>query len=114
MFEPPPHLANEIELFPHQKVGVGWLQSLLKDSTNRGGLIADDMGLGKTIQVLSFIHWHRAQQEKDQTNLPYLIVAPVALLENWREEASKFFPNGMDTVILHGANARHGCAGRPG
>ena len=107
MFEPPPHLANEIELFPHQKVGVGWLQSLFKDSTNRGGLIADDMGLGKTIQVLSFIHWHRSQQEKDQTNLPYLIVAPVVLLENWREEASKFFPNGMDTVILHGANARH-------
>jgi hypothetical protein len=111
MFEPPPHLARGFELFPHQQVGVGWLQSLYKDSTNRGGLIADDMGLGKTIQVLSFIHWHRAQQQINQTDLPYLIVAPVALLENWREEASKFFPEGMEAVIVHGANARHLPAG---
>ena len=45
--------------------------------------MADDMGLGKTLQLLTFIVW---ALEKYPTLPPALIVAPVSLLENWREE----------------------------
>lgn len=88
-FEAPPGLASGFNLYPHQRIGVGWLQSLFHDSNARGGLLADDMGLGKTIQVLSFLHWHRAIQAERGTNRPYLIVAPVALLKNWEEECER-------------------------
>ena len=48
------------------------------------------MGLGKTLQVLYFIEWHSQNYNE---NKPYLIVAPVSLLENWKREYQRFFPN---------------------
>lgn len=39
------------------------------------------MGLGKTLQILYFIDWH---SRKYADHKPYLIVAPVSLLENWK------------------------------
>lgn len=105
-FTPPPGLAAGIELFPHQRIGVGWLQSLFLDPGVRGGLLADDMGLGKTIQVLSFFHWHRTNQTATDTNFPYLVVAPVALLANWEEECVRFFPAGLTPIVAHGSEAR--------
>src|SRR5690349_17601605 len=46
------------------------------------------MGLGKTLQLLYFIEWH-SQNINDSK--PYLVVAPVTLLENWENEYEKFF-----------------------
>ncbi len=65
-----------------------------------GGLLADDMGLGKTLQVLCFLEWHHAKYSSEQ---PYLIVAPIALLENWQSEYPKFFDRGsLDFITLYG------------
>lgn len=61
-----------------------------------GGLLADDMGLGKTLQILYFIEWH--SQLKNDNNKPYLIVAPVSLLENWENEYKKFFPKSTLSI----------------
>lgn len=99
-YHPPPHLKETYELRPHQKTGTAWMQSLFAEQYT-GGLLADDMGLGKTLQVLSFIKWHRANQNASEK--PYLIVAPVALLENWENEYRKFFePSPPPVQILHG------------
>lgn len=81
------NLKEGISLKEHQKEGISWLQSLYKENFS-GGLLADDMGLGKTLQLLYFIEWH-CQNFND--NKPYLIVAPVSLLENWENEYEKFF-----------------------
>ncbi len=98
----PTSLHKEIELKEHQLVGVAWLQHLwrLSPSACRGALLADDMGLGKTIQLLTFI---AAALEYDGDIDPFLIVAPVSLLENWKEEIAKFFkPGTMDVLTLYG------------
>ncbi len=94
------NLGSDIRLMEHQKEGISWLQSLFKENF-AGGLLADDMGLGKTLQLLYFIEWH-CQHCSD--NKPYLIVAPVSLLENWENEYQKFFsPKNLPLLKLYGS-----------
>lgn len=82
-----PFLRNDFKLKEHQQEGVAWLQHLYKSKAS-GCLMADDMGLGKTLQILYFIDWH---YRNHPVHKPYLIVAPVSLLENWRNEYERFF-----------------------
>ncbi|MFD1165401.1 SNF2-related protein [Sphingobacterium daejeonense] len=94
------NLENGIALKEHQKEGISWLQSLFTENF-AGGLLADDMGLGKTLQLLYFLEWH-CQHCDD--NKPYLIVAPVSLLENWENEYQKFFsPQNLPLCKLYGS-----------
>lgn len=82
-----PFLQEGVSLKDHQKEGVAWLQHLYKSKAS-GCLMADDMGLGKTLQILYFIDWH---SRKYANHKPYLIVAPISLLENWKNEYERFF-----------------------
>ncbi len=82
-----PFLQEGFSLKDHQKEGVAWLQHLYKSKAS-GCLMADDMGLGKTLQILYFIDWH---SRKYANHKPYLIVAPISLLENWKNEYKRFF-----------------------
>ena len=82
-----PYLQKHFQLKSHQKEGVAWLQHLFNNNAN-GCLLADDMGLGKTLQILYLIDWHSRQYKNHK---PYLIVAPVSLLENWENEYNRFF-----------------------
>lgn len=99
----PATLKPEVRLKDHQRFGVSWLQHLWRLSPThcRGALLGDDMGLGKTIQLLTFI---AAALEEEPDLDPVLVVAPVALLENWKEEIGKFFePDAMPVLTLYGA-----------
>ena len=84
---PPAELIDPDTLFPHQRVGFDWLVTCWKLG-RPGVLLADDMGLGKTIQTLAFAAWLQANEKAhaEITRGPILIVAPTALLKNWREE----------------------------
>ncbi|KAK9782851.1 putative SNF2 family N-terminal domain-containing protein [Seiridium cardinale] len=94
----PPALA--VKLLPHQQVGLTWLMQQ-EESNHRGSILADGMGLGKTIQALALI---LARPSKDYAYKTTLIVAPVALLEQWeREITDKVNPhNRLKTIILYG------------
>lgn len=98
----PRALKPDIQLKDHQKVGVAWMQHLLSRSPEfcRGAVLADDMGLGKTLQLLALI----ARALEDNPSLdPVLVVAPVSLLENWKDESEKFFAkDALPLLTLYG------------
>ena len=95
----PASLRPEYALLPHQREGVAWLQTLFEARTTyncRGAVLADDMGLGKTLQLLTLMGW---AIERNPAIEPMLIVAPVSLLENWKEEVAKFFQPGTLPIL---------------
>jgi SWI/SNF-related matrix-associated actin-dependent regulator of chromatin subfamily A3 len=69
----------------------------------RGGILADDMGLGKTIQIISLI---MADPQKD--GLPTLIVAPLSVMSNWRQQAELHVTADQRPKVLtyHGQDNR--------
>jgi len=98
-------MKNTTTLIDHQEFGVQWLLNLYLKSPDhcRGALIADDMGLGKTIQILMLL---ALAYEKGETK-PSIIVAPVALLDNWIAESKKFFTESFPKMLcLYGDNLK--------
>jgi superfamily II DNA or RNA helicase len=97
--ELPKRLRPEWSLLPHQAKGLAWMQHLYRlqaEHEVRGAVLADDMGLGKTLQLLSLMAW---LVENDPEIAPMLVVAPVSLLENWKEEADKFLQPGTLPIL---------------
>ncbi len=93
--------------FKHQDIGIRWILGLLDQSHQKkqiqGALLADDMGLGKTFMALSAVeHYYRELTTAKETQKPTLIVAPLSLLENWKDEVAKTFDKSpfRDIVIL--------------
>ena len=98
----PKSLRNELKLKEHQLHGVAWFQHLVSKAPAecRGALLADDMGLGKTLQLLTVLaHYY----ETNPNAAPSIIFAPKSLLENWANEAGKFFtPSFPEVLVLYG------------
>lgn len=100
--ELPRCLRPEIGLKEHQKYGVAWFQNLVSKAPSecRGALLADDMGLGKTLQLLCVLARH---YESHPNAAPSVIFMPKSLLENWANEAKKFFtPSFPEVLVLYG------------
>lgn len=100
--ERPRGLKPDVKLRDHQIAGVARMQQLFVASPQfcRGVLLADDMGLGKTLQILTFLV---AEFERNPALPPALIVAPVALLENWKNEISNYFlPSAIRITMAYG------------
>lgn len=98
----PKSLRKELKLKEHQLRGVAWFQHLVSKvpAECRGALLADDMGLGKTLQLLTVLaHFY----ETNPNAAPSIIFAPKSLLENWANEAGKFFtPSFPEVLVLYG------------
>jgi hypothetical protein len=98
----PKTLSREAQLLEHQCEGVGRLQYLFglrTDLNVRGMVLADDMGLGKTLQLLTLM---ASIVSDDPACKPMLVVAPVSLLENWKEETEKFYPGAFKLLTAYG------------
>ncbi|WP_024333382.1 SNF2-related protein [Desulfotignum balticum] len=86
--------------YPHQLIGVQWILGLSEESS--GGILADDMGLGKTFMALSGIdHIYKLKSQTDSKKKPALIVAPLSLLETWKDEVAKtFIKSPFKSIII--------------
>lgn len=95
----PRSLRQSIKLKTHQLHGIAWFQHLVSKAPTecRGALLADDMGLGKTLQLLSLLGWY---YEENPNAAPSVIFAPKSLLENWANEARKFFNDSFPEVLV--------------
>ncbi|KAG2151182.1 SNF2 family N-terminal domain-containing protein [Suillus bovinus] len=89
-----------ISLLAHQVIGVAWALEREK-SGDKGGCLSDEMGLGKTVQIISVIVANPSNDPRCKTNL---IVAPLALLEQWKLEIEMKTTNNLKCLIYHGSN----------
>lgn len=109
-YEGPVCLDNyQLKPFTYQEEGIRWLVGLAnaalafpEQQRFCGSLLADDMGLGKTFMALAGLQLFSTALTKKNKSKPFLVVAPLALLENWETEVDKVFSQSpfLDTVIL--------------
>ncbi|KAF9003231.1 SNF2 family N-terminal domain-containing protein [Cyathus striatus] len=88
----------EVALMPHQTIGVAWMADK-EASTFKGGCLADDMGLGKTVQMIALMLKNRSEDPLCKTNL---IIAPTALLDQWKLEIEMKTNADLKCLIYHG------------
>ncbi len=77
-----------------------------------GAILGDEMGLGKTIQtivVLAELHTTRTEGGRSSPSKPSLILAPLAVINNWARELAEHAPSlrvqryrsvTLDTVVV--------------
>ena len=82
----------------YQVAGVNWM--LGRHAVGVGGILGDEMGLGKTIQTLAFLSALKATAGR--CGGPYLVVTPLAVLQNWVNEIKRFTPQ-LSHVKIHGS-----------
>ncbi|KAG2140702.1 SNF2 family N-terminal domain-containing protein, partial [Suillus clintonianus] len=89
-----------ISLLAHQVIGVAWALEREKCG-DKGGCLSDEMGLGKTVQIISVIIANPSDDPRCKTNL---IVAPLALLNQWKLEIEMKTTNNLKCLVYHGPN----------
>lgn len=82
-------------LRPYQLDGIQWLCNLYENGLN--GILADEMGLGKTIQVIGLI----AHLKEQAVRGPFLVVAPLSTVYNWKNEFDRWAPS-IPCLVYHG------------
>lgn len=92
--------ADKSILRDYQEVGVKWLYNVYK--CGFGGILADEMGLGKSIQLIYLIK----EVLKEKRDAKFLIVAPTALIYNWKNEFDKFGQGIKYKVFAENKEAR--------
>ncbi|ESK90272.1 snf2 superfamily protein [Moniliophthora roreri MCA 2997] len=98
IFTPIPGM--EVALMPHQAIGVAWMVEKEQSKLN-GGCLADEMGLGKTVQMIATMVKNRSNNPNCKTNL---ILAPLALLDQWKLEIELKTNDLFKCLIYHGSS----------
>ncbi|CAG8672922.1 4540_t:CDS:10 [Cetraspora pellucida] len=94
-----------IQLMDHQVIGVSWMVDQEIKEKVRGGILADDMGLGKTVQTIATLVINRPDTKKSRSSKSTLIVAPTALIYQWKSEIlSKTEQDLFSVHVYHGQN----------
>ncbi|KAL4460346.1 hypothetical protein ABPG74_000097 [Tetrahymena malaccensis] len=78
----------------YQMNGLNWLIQLYELKMN--GILADDMGLGKTIQTIAMVAFLK---QFKHINGKHLIIGPLATLNNWLNEFTRWLPCCKATIL---------------
>ncbi|KAH0510421.1 Chromodomain-helicase-DNA-binding protein 1-like [Microtus ochrogaster] len=85
-----------IHLRSYQLEGVNWLAQCFQ--CQNGCILGDEMGLGKTCQTIAFLVYLVGRLNDEG---PFLILCPLSVLSNWKEELERFAP-GLSCVTYVG------------
>ncbi|ELK27908.1 Chromodomain-helicase-DNA-binding protein 1-like protein, partial [Myotis davidii] len=85
-----------INLRAYQLEGVNWLAQ--RFHCQNGCVLGDEMGLGKTCQTIAFFIYLAGRLNDEG---PFLILCPLSVLSNWKEEIERFAP-GLSCVTYTG------------
>ncbi|XP_054996141.1 chromodomain-helicase-DNA-binding protein 1-like [Sorex araneus] len=85
-----------ITLRPYQLEGVNWLAQ--RFLSHNGCILGDEMGLGKTCQTIALFLYLTGRLNDEG---PFLILCPLSVLSNWKEEMERFAP-GLSCVTYAG------------
>ncbi|XP_015485900.1 chromodomain-helicase-DNA-binding protein 1-like [Parus major] len=77
-----------IKLRPYQLEGVNWLVQCYE--IQHGCILGDEMGLGKTCQTISLLLYLTKKLSNKER---FLILCPLSVLSNWKEELERFAPS---------------------
>ncbi|KZV76703.1 hypothetical protein PENSPDRAFT_646154 [Peniophora sp. CONT] len=91
-----------VALMPHQVIGVAWMLQR-EASAVKGGCLADEMGLGKTVQTIATMVANLPKKGSTRVKTT-LILAPLALLPQWKQEIEDKTDGSFKTIIYHGTN----------
>ncbi|GAB1287896.1 Chromodomain-helicase-DNA-binding protein 1-like [Apodemus speciosus] len=91
-----------IRLRPYQLEGVNWLVQCFH--CQNGCILGDEMGLGKTCQTIALLVYLVGQLNDEG---PFLILCPLSVLSNWKEEMERFAP-GLSCVTYTGDKEERG------
>ncbi|KAH9485283.1 DNA repair and recombination protein RAD54B [Psilocybe cubensis] len=99
------------KLRPHQKEGVKFMYECvmgLRKHEGQGCILADEMGLGKTLQTIALV-WTLLRQNPYAAPVAavqkVLIVCPVSLVNNWKNEFHKWL--GRDRIGVMTCDKNH-------
>jgi len=103
-----------IELRPHQLAGLNWIKARYERGLSC--LLADEMGLGKTAQAIAFLSYLYDLAQSPTTSSsssghnerigPFLVVAPLTVLDNWASEFASFSPSFLIQVYTGSKSER--------
>lgn len=85
-----------IRLRAYQLEGVNWLVQCFHGQN--GCILGDEMGLGKTCQTIALLIYLVGRLNDEG---PFLILCPLSVLSNWKEEMERFAP-GLSCVTYTG------------
>ncbi|XP_060057984.1 chromodomain-helicase-DNA-binding protein 1-like isoform X2 [Erinaceus europaeus] len=85
-----------IHLRSYQLEGVNWLVQCFQ--CQNGCILGDEMGLGKTCQTIALFIYLMGRLNDEG---PFLILCPLSVLSNWKEEIERFAP-GLSCVTYAG------------
>ncbi|KAL1772684.1 chromodomain-helicase-DNA-binding protein 1-like isoform X1 [Sigmodon hispidus] len=91
-----------IHLRSYQLEGVNWLAQ--RFHCQNGCILGDEMGLGKTCQTIALLIYLVGQLNDEG---PFLILCPLSVLSNWKEEMERFAP-GLSCVTYTGDKEERG------
>ncbi|XP_053825641.1 chromodomain-helicase-DNA-binding protein 1-like isoform X2 [Vidua macroura] len=86
-----------IKLRPYQLEGVNWLVQCYE--VQHGCILGDEMGLGKTCQAISLLLYLTKKLSNKER---FLILCPLSVLSNWKEELERFAP-GLSFITYVGS-----------